>query len=653
MNQMLQKQADTIRFLAADMIQKANSGHPGAPMGLADIISVLANHLNHNPKNPKWLNRDRLIFSGGHASALIYSFLHLTGYDISLDDIKNFRQLGSKTPGHPEYGEVPGVEVTTGPLGQGVANAVGFAMASKYAKNLLNTPECEIINHKVYCICGDGDLQEGISYEACSLAGTLELDNLVLIYDSNNITIEGSTDIAWSENVKQRFEAQGFVVARINGHNFDEIDMVLSEAKNQTQPFLIIADTTIAKGACAKEGSHHAHGAPLGEEEIQNSKIKAGFDPNLDFFIDEDVSVRFKTALEKGDLLEALWNEKVQNELSDEKKELLNNLLNPNFDNICYPEFEGKVATRDSNGKILNAIANSIDGFIGGSADLAPSNKTQLNGFGDFPQGKNLHFGIREHSMAAICNGIALYGLFIPFSATFFIFSDYLKPSARLAALMGLKHFFIWTHDSIGVGEDGPTHQPIEQLTQFRALPNFYVYRPADASENVKCVKHALSVNAPAAFVCSRQNLEVLKDEKDYGDVQNGGYLLKQRKDAVMTFLASGSELMLALKSACILAKQNIHVNVVSVPCFDLLNEQSQEYINNIIKPNTKVLAIEAGSGIEWYKYADDIICMNTFGASGDANELFEKFGFSIENVCNKAMDMLNLPHLDEKCFKK
>lgn len=651
---MLQKQADTIRFLAADMVQKANSGHPGAPMGLADIMTVLATHLKHNPKNPNWLNRDRLVFSGGHASALVYSFLHLSGYDISLDDIKNFRQLGSKTPGHPEFGDVPGVEVTTGPLGQGVANAVGFAMASKYAKSLLNDESCQVINHKVYCLCGDGDLQEGISYEACSIAGNLELDNLVLIYDSNNITIEGDTSIAWNENVKGRFEAQGWVVARINGHNFDEIDMVLGEAENKTQPFLIIADTTIAKGACEKEGSHHSHGAPLGIDEIKNAKIKAGFDPQKDFFIDEDVLLRFRCALELGDLEEAKWNKKIDESLSQSKKELLNSLQNPDFSKIDYPEFNAgdKVATRDSNGKIINAIAEAIPGFLGGSADLAPSNKSELNAKGDFPIGRNIHYGIREHAMGAISNAISLYGLFIPFSATFFIFSDYLKPAARLSALMGLKNFYIWTHDSIGVGEDGPTHQPIEQLSQFRALPNFYLYRPADGSENIKCWQEALKTNAPAAFVCSRQGLEVLKDNRAYGDVENGGYLLKRSDNAQLTLIASGSEVNLALKASCILGKENIGVNVVSVPCFDKLNEQSDEYIQKIIDSNTKTLAIEAGSGIEWYKYADEVISMQSFGASGNADKLFAKFGFSVENICDKGCDLLGKSHVSRDLFK-
>ena len=644
---MLQKQADTIRFLAADMVQRANSGHPGAPMGLSDIVTVLTRHLSHNPRNPKWLNRDRLVFSGGHASALIYSFLHLSGYDVSLDDLKQFRQMGSKTPGHPEYHDVPGVEVTTGPLGQGITNAVGFAMAAKSAAMALNTKEASVITHKVYCLCGDGDLQEGISYEACSLAGHLSLDNLVVIYDSNCITIEGDTSIAWSEDIKFRFEAQGWEVSRIDGHNFDEIHAVLEQAKEQTKPYLIIADTTIAKGACKMEGSHHAHGAPLGVEEIKNAKIKAGFDPDIEFNVPEDVKARFSCALEQGDLAEAQWNKRVKSGLSAEQKALLEALQNPNFASIEWPAFDSDVATRDSNGKILNAIAKALPGFIGGSADLGPSNKSELNGMGDFPYGRNIHFGIREHAMGAITNAFALYGFFLPFSATFFIFSDYMKPSVRLAALMKLKNFYIWTHDSIGVGEDGPTHQPIEQLSQFRALPNFYVYRPCDGMENVKAWKKALSMNAPSAFVLSRQKLKALKDDRAYGDVENGGYLLKKRENATMTLLASGSEVFMALQAGCRLAKLGIAANIVSVPCFDLFVEQDKAYITTVIEPQTKVLAVEAGAGVEWYRYADEVIGMNRFGASAPAELLFEKFGFSVENITKKACEMMGVAYAD------
>ena len=634
---MLKKMADTIRFLCADMVQQANSGHPGAPMGLADVMVVLAKFLNHNPKNPNWLNRDRLVFSGGHASSLVYSFLHLSGYDLSLEDLKNFRQLGSKTPGHPEI-HTKGVEVATGPLGQGVANAVGFAMAAKYAANLLNEPENAVIDHKIYCLCGDGDLQEGISYEACAVAGNLHLDNLVLIYDSNNITIEGDTSIAWSEDVKARFEAQGWDVARIDGHDYDQIEFALEQAAEKERPYLIIANTRIAKGAGELEGSHHSHGAPLGEEIIKAAKIAAGFDPERKFATPEDVLIRFRAALEKGDLAEAQWNKKVEN-LSSESKNMLNALLNPDFSKINFPDFSGKkLATRDSNGIIMNEIARSLPGFIGGSADLAPSNKTELKGMGDFPNGRNIHYGIREHAMAAINNAIARYGLFLPFSATFFIFSDYLKPSARIASLMSVRHFFIFTHDSIGVGEDGPTHQPIEQLSTLRAMPNFYTFRPADGNENALCWKAALNLRAPSAFVLSRQGLAPL-EKGEFGGVENGAYLLKRAQNAKITLIASGSEVELCVKAAEILAARGIGANIVSAPCFDLLCEQPREYVDQIIDPATKVIAVEAASALEWYKFADEIYSMKSFGESGKAGALFEYFGFTPEKIAEFAQE--------------
>ncbi|QKF65882.1 transketolase [Arcobacter venerupis] len=625
--QLLQKQADTIRFLAADMVQQANSGHPGAPMGLADIATVLSKHLNVNPADQKWLNRDRLVFSGGHATGLVYSLLHLWGFDVSVNDMKNFRQTHSKTPGHPEYGHTHGIEITTGPLGQGIANAVGFSMASKYAQNVLGK---EVINHKVYCLCGDGDLQEGISYEATSTAGHLKLDNLVIIYDSNSITIEGDTSLSWSENVKKRFQAIDFEVIEIDGHNFEQIDKALTAAKESTLPVLIIAKTAIAKGAVTMEGSHHAHGAPLGDDEIAKSKIKAGFNPEEKFFVPADVKGAFDKLM-IGSTAQNAWTES----LSDETKAKIAELQNPDFDSIIYPTFEAdsSVATRDSNHKILNAIAAAIPGFLGGSADLAPSNKTELKAMGDFPNGRNIHFGIKEHAMAAMTNAMNLYGLFRVYSATFFVFSDYLKPAARIAALASIPQHFIWTHDSIGVGEDGPTHQPIEHLSQFRALPNFYTFRPADATENVDSWKVALKMNAPTAFVCSRQGLKVLKDEKAFGTVANGGYLLKKRENANITIMASGSELMLALQTACELEKDGIIANVVSVPCFDLFLEQEKSYIEQVIDKNTRVYAVEAARGLEYYRFADVVFGMDTFGASGPANDLFEEFGFTIPKL--------------------
>ncbi len=635
-NTMRQKMADTIRFLAADMVQAANSGHPGAPMGLSDIAVVLSEHLNHNPKNPSWLNRDRLVFSGGHATGLIYSLYYLWGYGLSVEDLKNFRQLDSKTPGHPEFGHTAGVEITTGPLGQGVANAVGFAMASKFVGAQVNSETAKVIDHKVYCLCGDGDLEEGVSYEACSIAGHNKLDNLVLIYDSNRITIEGSTSLSISENIRLRFESQGWDVLECDGHNFDEIDNAITTAKSNSKPTIIIANTTIAKGAGKLEGSHHSHGAPLGSDVIAEAKSACGFDTQRHFHVDEDVMARFRCAVEKGDLLEREWIHSLKTLPLSEQNEALAALQNPDFSRIQWPAFEKADATRNTNGKILNAIARAIPCFLGGSADLSPSNKTELVDMGVYPKGRNIYFGIREHAMASITNAIALYGNLMPFSATFFVFSDYLKPAARIAALTGIQHFFVWTHDSIGVGEDGPTHQPIEHLSQFRALPNFYVWRPADGAENIEAWKTALEMKkSPSAFVCSRQNLSVLPAPLK-GSAAQGGYLLASDVDATITLMASGSEVELSLKVKEALNAKGIKADVVSVPCYDLFIEQDKSYIDSIIKPQTKKVAIEAACGLEWYRLADEVIGMDTFGASAPADKLFVKFGFTVEAVLAK-----------------
>ncbi|MBD3796290.1 MAG: transketolase [Campylobacterales bacterium] len=633
---MRKKMADTIRFLAADMVQAANSGHPGAPMGLADIAVVLSEHLNHNPKNPSWLNRDRLVFSGGHGTGLIYSLYYLWGYGLEIEDLKNFRQLDSKTPGHPEFGHTKGVEITTGPLGQGIANAVGFSMASKFMAAQVNSDTAALIDHNVYCLCGDGDLEEGIAYEACSIAGHNKLDNLILIYDSNRITIEGSTDLSISENIRGRFESQGWEVLECDGHSFDAIDIAITAAKASSKPALIIANTVIAKGAGKLEGSHHSHGAPLGEEVIAEAKKAAGFDPKQKFFVADDVMARFRCAIEKGDLLEREWIHRQKTMPLLEQNEVLASLQNPDFSRIEYPTFDKPDATRSTNGKIMNAIAKAIPSFLGGSADLSPSNKTDLKDMGVFPKGRNIYFGIREHAMASITNAIALYGPLMPFSATFFVFSDYLKPSARIAALSGIQQFFIWTHDSIGVGEDGPTHQPIEHLSQFRALPNFYVWRPADGAENVAAWKTALSMRkSPSAFVCSRQNLSVLPAAVK-GEASKGGYLLASDTDATITLMASGSEVQLALDVKAKLNEIGVKANVVSVPCYDLFIEQERTYIDEMIVPSTKKVAIEAARGLEWYRLADEVIAMDSFGASAPAELLFEKFGFSVDSIISK-----------------
>ncbi len=630
-----EKMSNTIRFLAADMIQKASSGHPGMPMGLADVFSVFSNFYNHNPKNPHLLNRDRLVFSGGHGSAGIYALLHLWGYDVSLEDLKNFRQLNSKTPGHPERGETPGIEITTGPLGQGVANAVGFAMANQYAKHFIG----HFLLHKVYCFCGDGDLEEGISYEACSLAGHLKLSNLVLIYDCNKITIDGKTDITFTENIEQRFKAQDWTVTTIDGHDFHQIDKAFRVSLDAKKPMLIIAKTTIGKGSVSLAGSPKVHGAPLGAEELRKSKEAAGWSLE-EFHIPADCLARFRTALKKGEDLEKEFRDGLRS-LLPEKRELLEALQNPDFSKIKMPEFKEILATRDSNSKILQAIAAQLPGFFGGSADLAASNKTLIEDGGEFPRGKNIRFGIREHSMAAITNAIAAYGLFTPFNSTFFVFSDYQKPAVRTAAMMKLKNFFIWTHDSIGVGEDGKTHQPIEQLSGFRALPDFYLFRPADANENAKAWQVALALKKTCGFVLTRQKTCLIDFAPAFGDVTHGGYLLKQSAKPKITLIASGSEVALILEASADLESRGIGTNVVSVPCFDLFCEQERSYIESVVKPGVKVLAVEAASGKEWYVFADSVLGMQSFGASAPQAELFKKFGFTKENVVAKALELI------------
>lgn len=630
----LKSMANTLRFLCADMIDKANSGHPGVCLGLADVMVVLSLHLNTNPTNPKWLNRDRLVFSGGHASALAYSLLHLWGFDLSLDDLKRFRQLHSKTPGHPELHHTEGIEITTGPLGQGFANAVGFSMASQYAQTLLDK---EAVSHKVYCLCGDGDLQEGISYESASLAGHLRLDNLIVIYDSNQISIEGAINISFSEQVKTRFLAQNWEVLECDGHDYQAIHNALEEAKKSHKPTLLIAHTIIGKGAIGLEGSEKTHGSPLSKEVLKQSKENAQINPDESFIISPKNKMHFEEVKVRGVSLEALW----EKSLSPKAKEKIHALKNFDFNAINYPAFKKgeSLATRVSNGMILNAIAKECEGFLGGSADLAPSNNTHLKHSGDFPLGQNLHFGIREHAMGAITNALAAYGLFVPFCATFFVFSDYLMPSMRLSALMKLKALFIFTHDSIGVGEDGATHQPIEQLSHLRALPHFYAFRPSDAFENKACMQVALSLNAPSALILSRQNLPVL-DEVSKEQVLKGAYVKHHSKDPIITLVASGSEVSLALESTKILERENIPTQVVSAPCFDLLIEQDESYLKELFKG--KVLVIEASRAIEWYRFADKIIGMDSFGSSAKGDKLFEKFGFSVENITAQAKRLLN-----------
>jgi len=610
---MREKMANTIRFLAADMVERAKSGHPGAALGLADILTVFSEIVNLTPHNPDFINRDRVVFSGGHATPLIYSMLYLWGYDITLEDLKNFRQLNSKTPGHPEF-HTPGIEVTTGPLGQGVANAVGFAMAKEFVSRKF--PE---IDHKIWCFCGDGDLEEGISYEACSIAGKFKLKDLIIIYDSNGISIEGDVKITFDEDIKKRFISQGFNVLEMDGHSYEEIEKTLKEAKNSTKPTLIIAKTIIAKGAVGLEGSEKTHGAPLGEEVIKKSKEKAGFNPNETFIVPEDVLIRFRCVREKGEVLEAEFNKKV-----DVKK--IEEFFKKDFSKIKWPEFKENevIATRKSNGEILNAIAKAIPTFLGGSADLAPSNNTLLKEEKDFPDGRNIHFGVREHAMGAINNAFSAYNL-LPYVATFLVFSDYLRGALRIAALSSHKNYWIFTHDSIVVGEDGPTHQPVEHLTSLRAIPNLYVFRPADANENVNAWKIALNINSPIAFVLSRQGLKNITPKEV--DLSKGAYILREGEE--ITLLASGSEVNLAFEIA-----NKINARVVSVPCFELFDEQDEEFKKSLLKG--KVIAIEANRAFEWYKYAEIVIGMDSFGASGKGNEVYKYFGFDVEKIIEK-----------------
>ena len=513
-----------------------------------------------------------------------------------------------------------------------------MAMASKYAQNLFGK---EIISHYVYCLCGDGDLQEGISYEAASLAGHHQLSNLIVIYDSNTITIEGNTNISMSEDIAKRFESQGFEVFSCDGHSFLEIDNAISCAKSSPKPSIIIAKTKIAKNALSLEGSHKAHGAPLGEEIIFQAKAKLGLEPSA-FHIPEDVAFAFGVMKERGELSVVQWQKQYEN-LPQITKERLDKMIAKDVSHIVYPQFEvgESMATRVSNGKILNAISQAMEGFIGGSADLAPSNNTHLENEGDFPQGKNWHFGIREHAMGAITNGVANYGLFLPFCATFFVFSDYMSPSVRVASLMKARVYYIWTHDSIGVGEDGATHQPIEQLSHFRAMPNLLVFRPADANENVACWQVGLDSKMPCAFVLSRQNLPVLESYTPQlkEQVQKGGYVILSQDNPHITLMASGSEVSLALKAAQSLEQVGIKTQVVSVPCFDLLLEQDKSYKASLCKG--KVLAIEASRGLEWHIFADDVIGMSGFGASGKGDALFEHFGFSVAHIVEVAQELV------------
>ena len=656
-----QKSVNAIRVLAADTVQKANSGHPGMPLGSAAMAYELwANHLTHNPKNPKWVNRDRFILSAGHASSLLYSLLHLFGYGLTIKDMKNFRQDNSLTPGHPEYGHTVGVEATTGPLGAGMGMAVGMAMAQAHMAATFNTEDYNIIDHYTFVLGGDGCMEEGISSEAFSLAGTLGLSKLIVLYDSNNITIEGNTDLAFTEDVNKRMEAFGFQTLTVeDGNNLEEISKAIEFAKSEkTKPSFITVKTKIAFGCPAKEGSESSHGSPLGEENVKALRDNLGWEEQEAFVIPQDVYDNFAQKAKKGQDAEDNWNKlfKAYCEKYPEKKELWDKYFAVIDDEKLlncdeFWSYEDKPqATRSLSGNMINRLAKIMPNFWGGSADLGPSNKTVIKDGGSFSKnnylGRNIHYGVREFAMAAIANGITLYGGTKTFVGTFFVFSDYLKPMARLAALMKIPVTYVLTHDSIGVGEDGPTHEPIEQLAMLRAMPNINVFRPADATETAAAWYSAItSKNTPTVLALSRQNLPQIEGSSK--EALKGGYIIaesiKAKPDAII--IASGSEVSLAVEAKKELMEKGFDIRVVSMPCMDIFEQQSDEYKEKIL-PQTveKRLVVEAGSSICWGKYLGfkgKSVTIDTFGASAPANVLFKKYGFTVENVVNKALSML------------
>ena len=651
---------NSIRILSAEGVEKAKSGHPGLPMGAAPMAYTLwAKAMKHNPADPNWVDRDRFVLSAGHGSMLIYSLLHLFGYGLSVDDLMNFRQWDSKTPGHPEYGHTAGVEVTTGPLGQGISNAVGMAMAERHLAAKFNKPGHEIVDHYTYALCGDGCMMEGISSEAASLAGSLKLGKLILLYDSNSITIEGSTELAFTENVGKRFEAYNWQVLRVeDGNDIDAIEAALAEAKKETgKPTLIEIITEIGYGSPAKQGKASAHGEPLGADNLLAAKEFLKYNTDEEFHVPQEVREHMKNIMEEGKQAQGKWNalwlsyKKEYPELAAEWEEwhtpeLQVDLLNEE----SYWHFEGATATRSSSGDVLNRLTKYLPNMIGGSADLSPSNKTVMKGKGDFSaedySGSNLHFGVREHAMAAIANGMSVHGGLRPYVATFFVFSDYMKGAMRLSALMKQPVLYVLTHDSIGVGEDGPTHQPIEHLAALRSIPNFTVIRPADSRETAAAYLSALTrTDSPTALVLTRQNLPLL--EGSGPDALKGAYILsdseKETPDVIL--MATGSEVQLIVEAQKQLKEQGIDARVVSMPSWEIFEEQSEEYKENVLPKTVRArLAVEALTSFGWHKYVGldgDVISRDDFGASAPADILFKEFGFTVENVVEKALKVL------------
>jgi len=659
-----QQGINTVRILAADAVQKANSGHPGTPMGLAPVGHILwSESMNYNPRNPEWENRDRFILSCGHACMLQYSFLYLTGYPIALDDIKKFRQLHSKTAGHPEYGLLPGIEVTTGPLGQGFANGVGFAIAQKYLAARYNKPDFEIFNYKIYTLCSDGDMMEGISSEAASIAGHLQLGNMIYLYDDNHITIEGNTNIAFDEDLVQRFEAYGWHVQVLaDGNDLDALSAAIKNAQKETQrPSLIKVRTHIGYGSPNKEDTAAAHGSPLGESEVKLVKENFGFDPDQYFVVPDEVLNYYREAGKKGIDKEKDWNvlyksyKEKYTELANEYELLASGKL-PEGWKQNLPVFKAgqEMATRKASGKVLNAIADYLPNLIGGSADLAPSTDTYLEKYKSFSaenyDGRNFHFGIREHAMGAILNGLALNKYFIPYGATFLIFSDYMRPAIRLAAIMKIHTIYVFTHDSIALGEDGTTHQPVEQLIGLRSVPNVTVIRPADANETVQAWRVAMEhAGGPVALILTRQGIPVI-DQGKYTkaiELEKGAYILSDSETQPdIILIGTGSEVQLLLAAQQKLKEQNIAARVVSMPSWELFEKQDKAYKEKILPGSLrKRLAVEAGSPLGWHKYVTDegdVIGITRFGESAPGEEVMKAYGFTVENVVEKARALIS-----------
>ncbi|MCO6474563.1 MAG: transketolase [Melioribacteraceae bacterium] len=660
--ELLQKAINTIRFLAVDAVQKANSGHPGMPMGMASLgFRLFTKYLKHNPKNPNWIDRDRFVLSAGHGSMLLYSLLHLTGYDLSLEDIKNFRQWRSKTPGHPEFGLTPGVETTTGPLGQGVANAVGMAVARAHLSAIFDKPDIQLFDHYIFCIAGDGDMMEGISHEAASFAGHNQLKNLILFYDNNNITIDGELSLAMSENVAQRYESYGWEILKIKDvNNLSEVDAAIEKAKKSSKPVFIVTNTNIGFGSPAKQDTSEVHGSPLGDEEIKATKKNLKWPEEKDFFIPADVKDYFNSLSLKYRDYELKWNSKLDkySQLYPEDHKKLKNYFNNDFEvnwNDLFDSLKSieKSATRNISGQVINHIADQIPNLIGGSADLTPSNNTSIKSTSNYSKddysGRYIHYGIREHAMGGIMNGMSYYGGIRPYGGTFLVFSDYMRPSIRLAALSHLNPIYIFTHDSIGLGEDGPTHQPIEHISALRAIPQLIVMRPSNAVETAACWQTALALkDRPSAILLTRQKIKFYYSPNSIEGTKKGAYILIDSDGTPdIIIIASGSEVEQAVEAAKLLESDSIKVRVISFISWELFEEQKEEYKNSILPSSIKNrLVIEAGIPQGWEKYAGDggrIIGINKFGASAPSEVLFQEYGFGVENIVEECKAILNI----------